>query len=335
MATIKDLVRETQLSLGTVSNYLNGKEILPKNVEKIEAAIKKLNYIPNKFGQYLRSGNTKTIGIITNTISAKYVSQITSDFEQELAKKGYDVLFCNSNEDVVREKDNLRFLISNAVNAIILFPVYYLESDISEFANTEIPIILCDQLIKSGGDNKFAIVNDNMQMAYELTKMLIDEGHKNIACIAGSKNHYSTVTRIEGYKKALDECGLNYDESNIYYCNSNNKFSYDATLKILDKTPECTAVLITVNNMLLGFLRALNERNLEVCNDISYATFSNDEYYSILNKKPTYVSHDTVSMSKILSGLVEKILFKPDELEAPSVIYTKSKIVVGDSHKKN
>ncbi len=334
MATIKDLVRETQLSLGTISNYLNGKTILPKNAEKIDAAIKKLNYIPNKFGQYLKSGNTKTIGIITNTISAKYISKITSDFEMELSKKGYDVLFCNSNEDVERENKNLRFLISNSVNAIILFPVYYLESDISEFSNTEIPIILCDQLIESGGENKFAIVNDNADMAYELTKMLINEGHKHIACIAGNKNHYSTVTRIEGYKKALEEYGMPYDETDVYYCDSKNSLSYKATLELIEKNPECTAVLITVNNMLLGFLSALKDKGLQVCKDISYATFSEDEYYSLLDIKPTYISHDTVSTSKTLSGLVEKILFNPDELEEPSIIYTKSKIVIGDSHKK-
>lgn len=334
MATIKDLAKETQLSLGTISNYLNGKEILPKNAKKIEAAIQKLNYIPNKFGQYLRSGNTKTIGIITNKISANYISQITSDFEHEFSRKGYDVLFCNSDVNTEFEKEKLRFLISNAVNAIILFPVYYLESDISEFANSDIPIILCDQLVKKGGDNRFAVVNDNEQQAHDLTKMLIDEGHTDIACITGNASHYSTVTRLAGYKQALEEAGLCFDESRVYYCDSDNELSYKATAELLKKSNRCTAVLITVNNMLLGFLRAVDEAGLKICKDISYATFSYDEFYSILPEKPTYVAHNTLGTSRVLSELVEKILFKPETVGKPDTIFTKSSIVIGDSHKK-
>lgn len=334
MTTIKDLAKESQLSLGTISNYLNGKEILPKNAEKIETAIKKLNYIPNKFGRHLRNPNTKTIGIITNKISASYISKITSDFEHEFSQKGYEVLFCNSNENTEMEKNKLRFLIGNAVNTIILFPVYYKESDISEFENSEIPIILCDQLVEKGGDNKFAVVNDNVQMARELTKMLIDEGHTQISCIAGNANHYSTVTRIEGYKQALEAAGLPFDEKNVYYCDSQNELSYEATTKIINSSSHCTAVLITVNNMLLGFLKAVDNAGLRICKDISYATFSYEDYYSILPQRPTYVSHNTLAISRVLTELVEKMVFSPDSVGTPKIIYTKSDIIIGDSHKK-
>lgn len=334
MTTVKDLAKEAQVSLGTISNYLNGKEILPKNAEKIEAAIKKLNYIPNKFGRHLRNSDTKTIGIITNKISAKYISQITSDFELEFFRKGYNVIFCNSDENTEREQEQIKFLMSNFVNAIILFPVYYTESDLSVFEKTEIPIILCDQLVEKGGNNKFAIVNDNSQMAYQLTKMLIDEGHTQIACITGNSGHYSTITRIEGYRRALTEAGLSYNEKNVYYCNSENELSFDATMKIIHQEPRCTAVLITVNNMLLGFLKAIEIAGLQVCRDISYATFSYEDFYSILPQKPTYVLHNTSAVSHNLTELVEKLIFEPDSIKSPKIIYTESKIIVGESHKK-
>ena len=126
-----------------------------------------------------------------------------------------------------------------------------------------------------------------------------NEGHTEIACIAGHPNHYSTITRIEGYKQALEESGLAFNEDNVYYCNSENEISYSASKEIFKKCPRVTAVLITVNNMLLGFLRAAEENSLTVCKDISYATFSYDEFYSILPQKPTYVLHNTSKMSQV------------------------------------
>lgn len=332
MATIRDICKLTGLSLGTVSNYLNGKKIQEENVAKIEKAIAETSYIPSNLGRYLKSGKAKNIGIVASDISAPYVSTSVAELEQGLSERGYRIFFCNSRNNVSLEKENLDFMIQQSVSAVVLFPTHYYNQTLDNVFHSNIPIVMCDSMSSNPLLDCNSVNYDNYQLSFEATELFIQEGHRRIACISGCSDHYSSVTRISGYRDALKKHGLNYSEEDIYYCDFDNQKSFEATLSLLQNSSDVTACLITSNNMLLGFLRALAISENRVHKTLSYITFSREDYYDLLPLRPTYIQHDFQSFGRNTLEIVENLITENASGQTTHKI-ANSSIILGDSHK--
>lgn len=333
MATIRDICKLTGLSLGTVSNYLNGKKIQEKNAAKIEKAIAETSYIPSNLGRYLKSGKAKNIGIVASDISAPYVSTSIAELERGLSEKGYQIFFCNSHNNVSLEKENLDFMLQQSVSAIVLFPTNYYNQSLDNVFHSNVPIVMCDSMSSNPLFDCSSVNYDNRKLSFEATELFIREGHRNIACITGCSDHYSSVTRIAGYRDALEKYGLVYSEENVYYCDFDNRKSFTATVSLLQNSPDVTACLITSNNMLLGFLNAMKTMRKDLSRSLSYITFSYEGYYDLLPIKPTYIRHDFQSMGKCTLELIEDIIDTDKTSIQPIHKIADSSIILGSSHK--
>ena len=333
MATIRDICKLTGLSLGTVSNYLNGKKIQEKNAAKIEKAIAETSYIPNNLGRYLKSGKAKNVGIVASDISAPYVSTSIAELERGLSEKGYQIFFCNSHNNVSLEKENLDFMIQQSVSAIVLFPTNYYNQNLDNIFRSNIPIVMCDAKSSNPLFDCSSVNYDNHKLSFDATELFIQEGHRRIACISGCHDHYSSVTRIAGYRAALEKYGLNYSEKDIYYCDFNNQKSFAATVSLLQNSPDVTACLITSNNMLLGFLSAMKATGEKPSRTLSYITFSYEGYYDLLPIKPTYIQHDFQSLGKSTLEIIENVITADEASVQPIHKIANSSIILGNSHK--
>ena len=99
MATLKDVAREAGLTVGTVSRILNNRGYISSNArEKVEEAMKKLNYRPNEVARSLHGKSTNTIGLIVPHIKHPYFAETISNLENQAYKKGYKILLCNSQD---------------------------------------------------------------------------------------------------------------------------------------------------------------------------------------------------------------------------------------------
>lgn len=329
MTTIKDIARITGLSVGTISNYNSKRNINQSNKELIEKAISDLNYTPNSVGRYLRVGKTKTVGIITNTISTSFISQAYSTLETALLDNGYDVIFCNSQGDLNVEQNKLDFLSGRSVDCIVLFPISCLYTNISSI-NT--PIIVADNFLETTSCP--SIIFDDEISSYNATEFLIKNGHVRIACITGYDDHHTTIMRKKGYLEALKHYKIKYDPSIVINANFNNSQSEEATTKLLQSNFPPTAFLITSNEMLLGFLLSTKNSNVKIPDDISYITFDNADYYSILDSRPTYVYQSKELLGKMLFDTIIELL-KNKEIKKKNMIkYVKTELIIGDSVKK-
>ena len=114
-ATIRDIRNQTGLSLATISKYLNGKNVLPENKEKIEAAIKDLHYEVNEIARGLVTNKTNTIGMIVYDIESMFSGVLIRHVGECLRRAGYALLVCDSCNDEKVEADNVRFLLNKKV----------------------------------------------------------------------------------------------------------------------------------------------------------------------------------------------------------------------------
>ncbi len=334
MTTMKDVANITGLSVGTISNYINGKSVKNLNQDIIKNTIEELGYKPNFAGKSLRTGKTKTIGILANTLSSHFISESCFVIEKELYNHGYNVIFCTSNNDLETEREKLFYLASSNVAIIILIPVSHSETDISCVGN--IPTLVIDSNVEHQNCN--AILFDDKESAYNATKYFYNNGHRKIAFLAGTKGHFTSSNRLEGYKKALNDFGIPYNEEYVTYADYDELKAEISTINLFSNENPPTAVLIASNEMLIGFLLGLKAKKKRVPDDVSYITFDDTDYYSLLNIAPTYVKQPKYDFGmRVYETLVEILNPNSKEKEPkikgkePKIKYVKTSLIIGES----
>ena len=147
-ATIRDICRETGLSMGTVSKYLNGGVLKENNRKKIDAVIRKLDYRVDEYARGLITNRTKTIGVIITKMNNLFYTRIISDIETQLYKRGYSAIIKESSGDLKKELDSIDWFISRRVDALVIIPVGRTKEDYAVLERVSIPIVFLDSYVE-------------------------------------------------------------------------------------------------------------------------------------------------------------------------------------------
>lgn len=269
-ATIRDIRKQTGLSLATISKYLNGGNVLPENREKIEASIRDLHYEVNEIARGLVTNRTKTVGMIVYDIESMFSGVLIRHVGDFLRKEGYALLVCDSCNDEKIEADNVRFLLNKKVEGIVITPVSWKENFLLPAREKGVPVVLLD---RSFAVSDFDCVKiDNRTAAYRAANYLMERGHKRLAIIASSAE-YTGWERYKGFQEAMNEAGLPIPEE---YCRigvHTIEFGYESMQKLLELEDRPTAVLMTNYETSLGAVMAVNESEFDCPNDISMMGF--------------------------------------------------------------
>lgn len=285
-ATIKDIKEETGLSLATISKYLNGGNVLPKNREMIEVAVKKLNYQVNEIARGLVTNTTRTVGVSVFDITDVFNGIILHEIGLELSKLGYGMLIVDSSNDHSREEKNIRFLVNKKVDGIISVPVAGSSSALDPAFQADVPVVLLDRQYRDRSLDSVTI--NNRESAAAATKYLIDNGHRKIAVICAQKE-YTGKERFKGFMNAMEEAGLAVPKDYIVDGSHSMEHGYTAMQKLLKLKNRPTALLSTNYGINLGVIMALNEAQVSYPDDISVVGFDNLMLVNVLKTKLTVV----------------------------------------------
>lgn len=258
--TMKDLAKYTGLSLGTISNYINGKVPVSKEKgERIEKAIKELGYTVNIAARSLKTNSFYCIGILIPSFSNQFLLNVIKYIELLLMEKGYNMLVLSYNDDMKHLYHKLGYLMQRT-DAILCVPKYDMDSNIIEQMK-KVPIITFDEGI-DGGICDTILVN-NAQIVEEAIDRIIDKGHTHIGFITGRKSAYSTLQRKKGYENALNKHKLPVREQYIAYGDYKKTSGYECCQQLLQSHPEITDIFVVGYRMTLGVLAALKDLKME------------------------------------------------------------------------
>lgn len=266
---ISDVAKHAGVSIATVSRIINN---LPgyseKTKERVENAIKELGYKPNAVARGLVSSKTGTIGVLLPCVTGRFSSELLRGIEKIAHSKGYSVIICNTDMNGERTMSYLQTLSEKRVEGI-LFISEWVTPEYGEYlSKLGIPVVL---VATHSQEFPFPSVRtDDFSAAYTTTKYLINKGHTRIGLISGDKrDRIAGKPRIDGYKKALDEAGLDWKESFISY----GDFHFEsgiASMALLDaRSLGLTAVFATSDEMALGAMTYLHRRGISVPEELS------------------------------------------------------------------
>ncbi|HEY8345445.1 MAG TPA: LacI family DNA-binding transcriptional regulator [Bacillota bacterium] len=322
MVTIKDIAKKVGVSPSVVSRALNNKYgVKAETRERIVRTAQEMGYHPNILAQGLVTRKTNTIGVVMADISEPFFSQLIKGMNLVADETGYTLIYYNSYESLVERSAVEHMIKAQRVAGLIIVGSSIKEDKYLSSRTWEVPLVLVERRLTAPRLN--CIWVDSIAGAYKATRYLIDQGHRRIAHICGTLDFQVALDRLEGYKRALADAGLPYEEELVASGHFVWQDGYTATKEILKQTPRCTAVFAGNDTMAYGALQAIAESGLKVPRDIAVVGFDDLEFSLLTNPPLTTVRQPRMEMGKkavsilvsILAGKTEegvKISFTPE-----------------------
>ncbi|HHY97537.1 MAG TPA: LacI family transcriptional regulator, partial [Firmicutes bacterium] len=297
--TIKDIAERAGVSVNTVSRALNNKpEISPETREKIIEIARSLNYTPNILARSLVLKQTYTLGLVVPDNSDPFYAQLAKGVEATAIKRQYNSILCNTDENPNKEIDVLKLLREKRVDGILITTVQKDAAYFKEMLRDEIPFVFLNRHMDDLDVDY--VVNDNVAGAYEAVSFLIQLGHKRIAHITGPAHLSSVREREKGYRKALEDHGLEASGSLIFRSDSLKiAAGYNVMKSLLASDSRITAVFAFCDLLAIGAYKAIIEAGLNVPGDISIIGYDDIEFAEFLEVPLTTVAQPTYEIGQI------------------------------------
>ena len=322
--TIKDVAKEANVSIATVSRVINNAENVSTEIkEKVEKAIESLNYHPNSIARSLKNNITKTIGVIVADISISFFSHIIREIEKKCEEEEYGIIVVSSNDQPTKEYNCLKMLMEKRVDGIIISSTGFNQKYLNDINNMGIPVILIDR--KPSMFSFDLVCVDKMMAMYDIVKMLLEKGHRKIGFISGPKELTTNHDRYIGMTQALYEYGLTLDKRTCYYGEYSINYGREILKEICNSKNRPTALISGSEAITYGILIEAQKQNLKIPDDISIVSFGiNDELKELIKPDITYVEDFKNEIGKIAGDLLFKRIDNNSDHET---IFLKAKII--------
>jgi LacI family transcriptional regulator len=307
MATIREVAERAGVSYATVSHVINRTRVVSQETrERVLAAMADLSYRPNALARSLRQCKTNTIGLVLPDSANPFFAEISRSIEDEAFNRGYSVFLCNTELDIQRELFYVDVLSKKQVDGIIFVAAGDQADSLDFLQRQQMPVVMIDRDLPNVEVD--AVLTDHRLGGYLATRHLILLGHKRIACIAGPSSITPSAERLTGYRKALQEARLGFDEKLILRGDYHARSGMELTHAVLRMKPRPTAIFALNDLMALGALRAAAEAGLSVPRDLAVIGYDDLELAQFTNPPLSTISQPKKEIgAQALNLLVERI----------------------------
>ena len=314
--TLKDIARELEVSISTVSKALkNSEEISRDTKEKVQAFAKLYNYKPNNIAISLKNKRTKNIGVVIPDIVHHFFTTVIRGIEKYANARGYNVIVCLSEESFDKEVINMEMLANGSIDGFIMSLSSETQqkgdyNHLKEVTEQGIPVVLFDRITNEIDCDK-VIIDDELG-AYMATKTLIEQGRKKIALITTDDYLSVSKARTIGYRKAMAESEMGVDESKILTLSSMEMD--EELIKDFFKSHDVDAVLCVNEIFAVYSMRLAQEKGLKIPEDISFIGFTDGFLSKYANPSLTVVAQHGEKMGEISAQmLIDKVEGEKEE----------------------
>lgn len=334
--TIKDLARHLNISVATVSRAMRDMpEIKAETRDAVLKLAKEWDYQPNLLATNLVKNRTKTIGVIVPDLAYHFFASVIKGIEEEAIARGYSLLLTQTSELYERELTNVQNLSRGQVEGFIVS----ISQETTDFEHLKrlqrkgIPLVFFDRDADEIDVPKVMV--DNEGAAYEATKHLIENGSKRIAFLAGPSNVTVSNLRQSGYEKAIQDSGLDLDESLVVHGNYNLQQAIELTNELFELKNPPDGLVVVSDRLAVGAIVALRKKNIRIPEDVAIVSFNDEPICTIVTPTLSSVSQPTFEMGKMAITLLINQIENPDSLDKPEVKVFKTELKIRESSLRN
>jgi len=335
--SIKDIAKELELSITTVSFVINGKSeemgISEATSSKVLELIKKRDYSPNNAARLLRTGKSHTIGLIVEDLGNYFFGNIAKVVDLEASKRGYNVFLSSTDNNPKTAKALIRKMRDSSVDGMIITPTKDIKQELEKLKNDDIPYVLLDRTVPDLSAN--AVVLDNFKGAFDLTCHLLNNGYQNIGFVTIHSDMSQMTERESGYLAAMDASTKQSRHELVL------KVKFDdsaetiiaSIMSFVKENINLEALFFSTNYLGVHGIEALKHLGRSIPDDLAVVSFDDNDLFRLFTPSITVASQPihqiAVETIELLLRLIEKNIdqetpinkvLKPELIERQSSI---------------
>lgn len=336
--TIYDIASKLNVTPSSVSRALNNTGYVNKTTKKlILKTAEELNYKRNILASNLRTGESKTIGVVVPRINQNFFANVIAGIEEVTYKKGYNLIICQSNEEYAKEVQSVNTLVNQHVDCVIISVSVETNSDetnncrhLQNVLDHGIQLIQFDRVADELETLK--VINDNEQASYEAISHIIDQGYKRIALLEGPQNLAIFRQRKIGYLLALEKHGMPVIDELVIENAWTKELGAEGTRKLLALAEPPDAIFASTSDFsALGVLEAAMAMGIQVPQQLGICGYSNEDFTELTYPSITTIDQYSVNMGKTVANLYFQERENSDAVAVPKTISIKPKLIIRSS----
>ncbi|WP_299432208.1 LacI family DNA-binding transcriptional regulator [uncultured Maribacter sp.] len=330
--TIHDIAKTLEIDSSTVSRALNNSDrVSLKTKKKILDKANELGYQRNLLASNLRKNKTNTIGVVVPRISRHFFSSAISGIEKTAFNKGYNVIICQSLEQLEREQNLIDTLAANRVDGVIMsismetFNYNHLE----KLKKNGTPVLIFDRHCNFSVHS--TVLLDDFQGAFEATTHLINQGCKNIVHFSGPSNLKVYQNRLQGYKAALEKSNMNFEEKYVLNSHLMNNDGILLAEKVLKFSEKVDGIFSANDVAAISAMQRFKKAGIRIPEDIAMVGFSNEPISSVIEPALSTIDQSGSKMGKIGTELLIEQIKNKSKLAKPEKVIIKPSLLIRES----
>jgi len=306
--SIKDIAKQLNISITTVSFVINGKA-REKNIsealtKKVLDLVAELNYQPNALATSLRTGKTKIIGFLVDDISEPFFSGIARHIDEIASNLGYKILFSSTRNNTEKAIELLQIFEDRHVDGYIMALPEGLEDEVKKLIQTDAPVVLFDRYVQDVKTDY--VIIDNQKSTFDATEHLINNGYKNIAFVTIDTHQLQMVDRLAGYETAIEKHKMPAVVKKIKYTSSED--SIQEMISFFKAENQLDAVVFAANYICLDGLRTFRKSGIRIHKDLAVVSFDDFEILEFCEPPVTAIAQPLEAIAEnIMKVLLNKL----------------------------
>lgn len=295
--TLSDVAQAAGVSPMTVSRVINkDANVRAATRERVEAAITALNYAPNTAARLLAGATRARIALVYGNPSAAYLSEVLLGCLSQATRSDAQLLLVNCEDSLDPEEVAGRVLADRPDGVILPSPF----CDTPGVAARLLAGGVAVTALASGAapEGASAVTIDDRRAAADMTRRLLDLGHRRIGFISGARNQVASIRRLEGFRQALAEAGVAADEALVAAGDFTYRSGLTAAHRLLDLAPRPTAIFASNDDMAAAVVAAAHRRHLDVPEDLSVCGFDDTALATTIFPELTTVHQPVAEMAQ-------------------------------------
>lgn len=328
MANIREVAARAAVSIATVSHVFNSTRPVSEDVrERVVQAAADLHYYPNHLARSLTTKKTGTVGMVVSDMSNPFFAELIHGVEKTLSAQQYNLMICNTEDDPHKEEIYLRLLMAKRVDGIVAAVASAKWATLQVAETHSFPLVFIDLQVE--GVRGPLVCSTNEDGAYQGVSHLIADGHRSIGMLAGPPTMSTMRERLTGYRRALAEHAIPYEERLVKYSRLSVEDGTRHMKALMMVSPRPQAVFLNNNLLALGALIALQELGLSAPDDVALVCYDDAPWTRIADPPLTVVRQPNYQMGTLAGHLMLQQL--QGEAVSRTAITLQSELVIRQS----
>jgi DNA-binding LacI/PurR family transcriptional regulator len=331
--TVKDIARKAGVSHSTVSRALHGSALIaPETVQRIQQIADEMDYSPSAAARTLKTNRSQVLGVVLSSVDDPFFSEILQGIEGGIQGSGYSIFIAAAHRDPEQKREIVQAMIEHRVDGIITCSTSFSEQQSEQFLQYGVPLVVINN--QTAEDFRYSIYHDDVDGSRQVTRHLIELGHRKIAYLGNSLSGRTTMDRLAGFRQEMESNRLEVLANYIFEIPGSEPEKGIQAVDHFINLPDRPTALVCFNDMIaIGVLKSLQQRGIRIPEEFSITGFDNIVFSNYTNPSLTTFDQPKKFIGQKAAELILNLLDRTTKTDVPEqkIQVLKGKLLVRES----